>query len=107
MANLIGHEAGNGGNSQGDACTSPRLCSTLHPGVLWYTAVFFLIWADDLDAPRLIVKALLTAYLLVGTLLEERKMILEFGAKVWACQREGSMFFPWKWLVKRFAGAKP
>jgi hypothetical protein len=33
MANLNGHEVGNGGYSQEDACTSPRLCSTLHPFV--------------------------------------------------------------------------
>jgi methanethiol S-methyltransferase len=84
----------------GELETSGILGVVRHP---WYTAVFLLVWADDLDAPRLIVKVLLTAYLVVGTWLEERKMILEFGAKYRAYQREVSMFFPWKWLVKRVA----
>jgi protein-S-isoprenylcysteine O-methyltransferase Ste14 len=66
-----------------------------HP---WYLAVFILLWARDLDPVRIIVGAILSAYLLIGTLLEERKLLLEFGDKYKLYQRQVSMVIPLKWL---------
>jgi protein-S-isoprenylcysteine O-methyltransferase Ste14 len=39
----------------------------------------------------------LSAYLVIGTLLEERKLVLEFGDKYREYQRQVSMFIPLKW----------
>jgi protein-S-isoprenylcysteine O-methyltransferase Ste14 len=72
-----------------------------HP---WYTGVVLLLWARDLDAPRLVVNGVLTAYILVGTLLEERKLVHEFGDAYRAYQERVSMFAPLKWLKARVAG---
>jgi methanethiol S-methyltransferase len=68
-----------------------------HP---WYLAVFILIWAKDLNIGVAIINMVLTAYLMIGTLLEERKLALEFGDKYREYQDAVSMFIPLKWLKK-------
>jgi protein-S-isoprenylcysteine O-methyltransferase Ste14 len=73
-----------------------------HP---WYTGVFLLLWARDLDGPRLVVSGVLSAYLFVGTLLEERKLVHEFGDAYRDYQARVSMFVPFKWLKARFGHA--
>ncbi len=68
-----------------------------HP---WYTAVFLLLWARDFDLAKFTVNAVLSTYLVVGTILEERKLILEFGDQYREYQARVSMFIPLKWLRK-------
>jgi protein-S-isoprenylcysteine O-methyltransferase Ste14 len=41
---------------------------------------------------------ILSGYLVIGTLLEERKLVLEFGDKYKLYQRQVSMFIPLRWL---------
>jgi protein-S-isoprenylcysteine O-methyltransferase Ste14 len=80
---------------------------TRHP---WYLGVLALIWARTLDPPVLVTNAVLTAYLIVGTLLEEHKLVAEFGDEYRAYQQRVSMLFPFKWLVSRataLAGRAP
>jgi methanethiol S-methyltransferase len=72
-----------------------------HP---WYTAVLLLLWARDLDLARLVANGVLTVYVVVGTLLEERKLVHEFGDAYRAYQERVSMFVPLKWLRSRVAG---
>ena len=69
-----------------------------HP---WYLAVFILLWSGDLSLAGLIINLVLSAYLLIGTFLEERKLVLEFGEKYEAYQRRVSMLIPLKWLRSR------
>lgn len=71
-----------------------------HP---WYTAVVLLLWAGDLDPATLVGNVVLTGYIAVGTLLEERKLVHEFGDAYRSYQRQVSMFVPWKWLRRRIA----
>ena len=66
-----------------------------HP---WYTAVFFLLWARDLDPAAIIVNIVLTVYVIIGTHLEERKLITAFGQAYRDYQKEVSMFLPIKWM---------
>lgn len=66
-----------------------------HP---WYLAVFILLWAKDLDLTGIIINIVLSVYLVIGTLLEERKLVLEFGDKYKLYQRQVSMFIPLRWL---------
>ena len=82
----------------GEFDSSGVLSIIRHP---WYLAVFILLWARDLNLARMIIDVVLSAYLLVGTLLEERKLVLEFGEKYRAYQRQVSMFIPLKWLRSR------
>jgi protein-S-isoprenylcysteine O-methyltransferase Ste14 len=72
-----------------------------HP---WYSGGLLLIWAQKMDFPIIIMSLIFSAYLIVGASLEERKLIRSFGQVYRDYQQEVSMFFPWKWLKKKFAG---
>ena len=72
-----------------------------HP---WYLAVFLLLWAKDLNLVEITVNAVLSVYLVIGTFLEERKLVLEFGDEYKDYQRRVSMFVPLKWLRSRLHG---
>jgi len=49
-----------------------------HP---WYLATILLVWAlGPVSDVSLVVKIILTAYIIIGTFLEERKIIQEIGA---------------------------
>lgn len=72
-----------------------------HP---WYTGVLLLLWTIDIDLSRLVASGTLTAYVIVGTFLEERKLVREFGDAYRDYQGRVSMFLPLKWLRSRVAG---
>lgn len=69
-----------------------------HP---WYTGLVLLLWARDMDVAGLVVSGVLTIYILFGTLLEERKLVHEFGDAYRSYQRRVSMFLPIKWVRAR------
>jgi len=79
----------------GELDTSGVLSIVRHP---WYLAAILLIWARQLDISAILVNAILTFYLIVGTYLEENKLILEFGEKYRSYQRRVSMLIPIKWI---------
>ena len=81
----------------GEFDTSGVLGIVRHP---WYVAVFLLLWASDLNLAGITISVVLSAYLVVGTILEERKLVMEFGDKYTQYQRRVSMFVPLKWLRK-------
>ena len=66
-----------------------------HP---WYLAVFILLWAKDLNLTGITINLVLSAYLVIGTLLEERKLVFKCGEKYELYQGQVSMFIPLKWL---------
>jgi protein-S-isoprenylcysteine O-methyltransferase Ste14 len=82
----------------GELDTSGVLGITRHP---WYLATILFIWARQLDASAIIVNVILTFYLIVGTYLEEKKLIGEFGEKYLAYQKRVSMLIPYKWLKSK------
>jgi protein-S-isoprenylcysteine O-methyltransferase Ste14 len=84
--------------ASGELDTSGVLGLIRHP---WYTAGMLLIWAGQLDISALLVNTILTAYLFIGTLLEEKKLVREFGAEYRAYQARVSMFIPYKWLKSK------
>jgi protein-S-isoprenylcysteine O-methyltransferase Ste14 len=75
--------------------TSGVLGMIRHP---WYSAAMLLIWAGQMDVSTIIVNIILSAYLIIGTLLEERKLVREFGEEYRAYQKRVSMFIPFLWL---------
>jgi protein-S-isoprenylcysteine O-methyltransferase Ste14 len=81
--------------------TSGILCAIRHP---WYTASLMFIWARDLSLSTLLVNIVLSAYFVVGTILEERKLLLKFGDKYREYQKNVSMFIPFEWLKAKIAG---
>ncbi len=68
-----------------------------HP---WYLGSLLGLWTVRSEYPRPIFVAtvVLSIYLVVGTLLEERKIIQEYGGSYRRYQKQVSMLFPWKWL---------
>ena len=69
-----------------------------HP---FYTAVIFIIWARNLDYTVLAVNLVLSIYVIIGTYLEERKLILILGNSYRNYRKSVSMFFPVKWILKK------
>ena len=70
----------------------------------WYTAVVLLLWARDLDMAALVGNGLRRPVnIVVGTLLEERKLVYEFGDAYRSYQGRVSMFLPLKWIQRRIA----
>jgi protein-S-isoprenylcysteine O-methyltransferase Ste14 len=66
-----------------------------HP---WYAGGMMIIWAGDLDVSAIVTNVILTGYFIVGTLLEERKLSVEFPDTYKDYQQKVSMFFPYQWL---------
>jgi protein-S-isoprenylcysteine O-methyltransferase Ste14 len=73
--------------------TSGIMGLTRHP---WYLGALFFIWSDDvrITTTSLIVNVILTIYLVYGTLLEERKLVIELGDAYREYQKQVPMLFP-------------
>jgi protein-S-isoprenylcysteine O-methyltransferase Ste14 len=82
----------------GELDISGVLGITRHP---WYLATILLIWARQMDASAIFANVILTIYVIVGTLLEEKKLTREFGEKYEAYQQRVSMLIPYKWLKSK------
>jgi protein-S-isoprenylcysteine O-methyltransferase Ste14 len=85
-------------NKTGKLSTSGILGAVRHP---FYAALFPLLWARHLDITVLIVNIILSAYLIIGTILEEHKLVLEFGNSYREYQKNVSMLFPFKFIKAR------
>jgi protein-S-isoprenylcysteine O-methyltransferase Ste14 len=68
---------------------------TRHP---WYLSGLFVLWARDLDSVSLLVNGVFSAYLILGAMLEEQKLVQEFGQEYIDYQSRVSMLFPCKWI---------
>ena len=65
-----------------------------HP---WYSGAIILIWAfGTITDVSLVSKIVLTIYILIGTLLEEKKLIREIGDPYRAYRKRVPMLIPWK-----------
>lgn len=85
-------------------CVSPLHRFVRHP---WYFLGLILIWTRDLDCASLLAAALITLYLLVGSWLEERKLLVQHGERYADYQRRVPALFPspWRWLSREQAAA--
>ena len=72
--------------------TSGILAVVRHP---WYLAGFLLLWGRDIDTAALVVNVIFSMYLVVGALLEEKKLVKEFGAQYIAYRQHVPMFVPY------------
>ena len=90
--------------------TSGKIDSTGILGIIrhpFYSGSILILWSNDLDTSILIVNIILSLYLIIGTLLEEQKLIQEFGKEYSEYQKKVSMLFPIKWIFKRIQFLKP
>ena len=80
----------------GELDTTGILDITRHP---WYLGGILIIWTRDIDISALVTNIILTLYFIVGTVLEERKLLIEYGDDYRRYQEEVSMLIPIKWLL--------
>jgi protein-S-isoprenylcysteine O-methyltransferase Ste14 len=73
-----------------------------HP---FYAGIYPLLWSSNLDVSVLIINIILSVYVFIGTLLEERKLILEFGDAYNQYRMRVSMLFPFLWIKKKIGFA--
>ncbi|WP_094607293.1 hypothetical protein SPSIL_035970 [Sporomusa silvacetica DSM 10669] len=85
-------------SATGDIDTSGIFRITRHP---WYLAVIIFIWIRDIYVSTLIINLILTVYIVIGTVLEENKIIAEYGNGYRDYQEKVSMLFPFKWLFSK------
>jgi protein-S-isoprenylcysteine O-methyltransferase Ste14 len=77
-----------------DFTTEGILAYVRHP---WYSGAILLVWAfAEVTDVSLVSKAILTAYIIAGALLEEQKLIHEIGEPYLAYRKKVPMFMPWK-----------
>ena len=74
---------------------------TRHP---WYLGAILLIWTRDFNTFELVTNIILTLYLIVGTVLEERKLLIEYGEDYRRYQERVSMLIPIKWVKSAARG---
>ena len=85
------HESAKGLTRSGGIDTSGILGRVRHP---WYSGAILILWSRNIDAAALVTNLVLTAYLVTGTLLEEHKLISEFGEEYVEYQRKVPMLIP-------------
>ncbi len=68
-----------------------------HP---WYFFALLIIWSRDQYLNQSVFYALATAYLIIGSRLEERKLVHQYGDAYRHYQRKvpGLIPLPWRWL---------
>jgi protein-S-isoprenylcysteine O-methyltransferase Ste14 len=89
------HEMKHGSKEKGmDFTTDGILTYVRHP---WYSGAILLVLAfGHITDVSLVSKAVLTAYIIIGALLEERKLMHEVGEPYRAYRKKVPMFIPWK-----------
>jgi len=87
----------------GEFDTTGILSLIRHP---WYLATLILVWAHrpSMTSAALLMNVLLTAYLAAGMVLEERKLLMEFGEAYREYQRRVSILVPLKLRLPRTWG---
>jgi protein-S-isoprenylcysteine O-methyltransferase Ste14 len=72
---------------------------TRHP---WYLGSLFLLWSilPRYPLPVVLAAGILSGYLVLGTMLEERKIIARYGDSYLLYRQRVSMLFPCKWLMR-------
>jgi len=76
--------------------------STLHRFVRhpWYSLGLVLLWTRDMDAARLVAATLATGYVVIGSWLEDRKLLVYHGERYRSYRQRVPALVPrpWRWL---------
>jgi protein-S-isoprenylcysteine O-methyltransferase Ste14 len=76
---------------------------TRHP---WYLGTLLFFWSmlAEYPLPVFLAVCIMSIYLVVGTVLEEKKIVAIYGDSYCRYRQRVSMFFPWKWLLRLWQG---
>jgi len=66
-----------------------------------YFALIIFLWCQTFRLSDIVANTVLTAYIIIGTKLEERKLVLEFGASYIQYQKEVPMLIPFAKLKSK------
>lgn len=78
-------------NSFGELKKNGLLGVVRHP---MYLALIIFLWSTTFTLVDIVVNFILTTYVIIGTVLEEKKLIIEFGSAYEIYQREVPMLIP-------------
>lgn len=72
---------------------------TRHP---WYFGSLLFLWSmlAEYSLPVFLAVCIMSFYLIIGTMLEERKIVAQYGDAYRRYRQRVSMLFPWKWLKR-------
>ncbi len=106
LANFLGFAQITTGKNNSIMSESGQLDSSGILGVIrhpWYLAGLMLIWSSQQDVytTRFWINIILSAYFIIGALLEERKLRIELGQSYLNYCKRVSMLIPFKWLQAR------
>lgn len=73
---------------------SPLHCYVRHP---WYTFVLMIIWTRDMDTAWLVSAAIMTLYFILGSRLEENKLLAYHGEAYRQYRQRVPPFIPLPW----------
>jgi methanethiol S-methyltransferase len=98
-ARFLGISQVKAGSSLADS-SSPLVVSGIHRIIRhpWYLGGILIVWAQDLSVSTILINMIINVYFIVGSFLEERKLLLEFGEKYGEYQQTVSMLVPFCWL---------
>jgi len=84
----------------GDFATTGASGIVRHP---WYLGGIILVWSvfEKMYPSTLISAIIITCYFVIGSVLEERKLLAHYGKIYRVYQERVSMLFPLKWLIAR------
>ena len=85
------HESRKGLTETGGLDTTGILGVVRHP---WFAGGLLIIWARPIDTAILVTNVVLSTYLVLGAVLEERKLVAEFGDEYREYQNRVPMFLP-------------
>jgi protein-S-isoprenylcysteine O-methyltransferase Ste14 len=81
--------------------------STMHRFVRhpWYFFILVILWTQDMYLSQFVTYWLITLYLIVGSYLEERKLIAQYGEiyRVYCKKVPGLIPLPWRWMSREEA----
>jgi methanethiol S-methyltransferase len=83
---------------QGGIKKSGLLGMVRHP---MYFATILFFWCMTFSVSDIVTNLVITAYIIIGTILEERKLVLEFGDSYETYQEEVPMLIPFTKLKSR------
>jgi len=72
-----------------------------HP---WYTGGLLIVWTRSLDLAGILTNLVVCSYFVIGAILEERKLVAQFGEEYRAYQQQVSMLFPVKRFLNKLKG---
>jgi len=78
-------------NTSGEIKRKGLLGIMRHP---MYFALLIYLWCQTFRVVDIVINALLTIYVIIGTILEEKKLVLEFGEEYLKYQQEVPMLIP-------------